>query len=117
MMIPAEMSSIQLNPKRYEPIMDWNKHQCKCRIHAAGKTTDTLTSRAGLSLFVRYLEKILLYPHLERLLGEMRKSMKGQPVPEIFQHIFCFMLDGTSRHLVRFDALKEVPWGVGWKAI
>ncbi len=33
------------------------------------KTSDTVSSRAGLSLFVRYLENILLYPHLEHFLG------------------------------------------------
>ena len=32
------------------------------------KTSDTVSSRAGLSLFVRYLENILLYPHLEHFL-------------------------------------------------
>lgn len=70
-------------------------------------TTDTLTSRGGLSLFVRYLRNIGLTPHLERLFGTIRKSAKGQPVVEIFKQIFCFFMDGTSRHLVRFDALRE----------
>jgi hypothetical protein len=93
--------------------MDRNKHQCKCRINTVEKTSDTLSSRAGLSLFVRYVENILLYPHLERLFGGMRKSMKGQAVCEIFKQILCFMLDGTSRHLVHFDALKKDPGYAG----
>lgn len=87
--------------------MDQKKRQCKCRINAVEKTSDTLSSRAGLSLFVRYLDNILLFPHLERLFGGMRKSMKGQAIAEIFKQIMCFMLDGTSRHLVHFDALKK----------
>ena len=37
----------------------------------------------------------------------MRQSGKGQPIPEIFKQLFCFFLDGTSRHLVDFDALKQ----------
>jgi hypothetical protein len=37
----------------------------------------------------------------------MRKSSKGQPVSEVFKQVFCFLLDGTSRHLVYFDALKK----------
>jgi hypothetical protein len=44
---------------------------------------------------------------LERLFGSMRKSSKGQPVSEVFKQVFCFLLDGTSRHLVHFDALKK----------
>jgi len=43
--------------------------QCKCKIDAVQATSDTLTSRGGLSLFVRYLQNIQLYPHLERLFG------------------------------------------------
>jgi hypothetical protein len=69
-------------------------------------TSDTLTSRGGLSLFVRYLRNIAIFPVLERLFGSLRKSSKGQPVSEVFKQIFCFLLDGTSRHLVHFDALK-----------
>jgi hypothetical protein len=70
-------------------------------------TSDTLTSRGGLSLLVRYLRNIAIYPVLERLFGSIRKNAKGQPVPEIFKQVFCFLVDGTSRHLVYFDALKK----------
>ena len=70
-------------------------------------TSDTLTSRGGLSLFVRYLRNIKLLPHLESEFGALRKSRKGQPVTEIFKQLFCFFLDGTSRHLAHFDALKR----------
>jgi hypothetical protein len=34
-------------------------------------TNDTLTSRGGLSLFVRYLRGIAFYPHLERLFDQV----------------------------------------------
>lgn len=70
-------------------------------------TDETLTGRAGLSLFSRYLRNIGIYPDLERLFGPLRKSAKGQPVRVLFHQIFCFLLDGTSRHLVRFDDLKR----------
>ena len=70
-------------------------------------TSETLTGRAGLSLFVRYVRGIGLYPHLDRLFVSLRKSRKGQPVTEIFKQLLCFLLDGSSRHLVSFDALKE----------
>jgi hypothetical protein len=42
-------------------------------IDAVEVTADTLTSRGGLSLFVRYVRGISLYPHLERLFGTIRK--------------------------------------------
>jgi len=70
-------------------------------------TGDNLTSRAGLSLFVRYLRGIVVLPYLEEMFWMIRKSRKGQEVYEIFKQLFCFFLDGTSRHLVYFDALRE----------
>ena len=70
-------------------------------------TGDNLTSRAGLSLFVRYLRSIVLFPYLEELFSKIRKSNKGQRITEIFKQLFCFFMDGTSRHLVYFDRLKE----------
>ena len=72
-------------------------------------TPDSLTGRAGLNLFVRYLDNIGINPLLERLFGRLRKSRKGLPIVEIFKQIFVFLLDGTSRHLSYFDALKKDP--------
>ena len=70
-------------------------------------TGDVLTSRAGLTLFVRYLRSIELFPYLEKIFGKIRKSRKGQEISEIFKQLFCFFMDGTSRHLVYFDTLQE----------
>lgn len=70
-------------------------------------TQDTLTGRAGLNLFVRYLAAIDLEPLLARLFSSIRKSRKGQPITEIFKQLFVFLVDGTHRHLSYFDALKE----------
>lgn len=83
--------------------------ECKCQIDVVQTTADTLTSRGGLSLFVRYGQNIQLAPHLERLFGGIRKSSKGQSVMEIFKQLFCFFLEGTSKHLVYFDTLKADP--------
>ena len=41
-------------------------------------TDNVLTSRAGLTLFVRYLRNIALFPYIEQLFGSIRKSCKGQ---------------------------------------
>ena len=76
-------------------------------IDAVEMTSDQLSGRGGLSLFVRYLKNIALNPHLERLFGSLRKSRKGLPVVEVFKQLLCFFVDGTSRHLSHFDSLKE----------
>ena len=77
------------------------------RITSVGITTDTLTSRGGLSLFGRYIEGIGIRPTIDRLFGSMRKNRKGQPIDGIFKQVLCYFMDGTSRHLVHFDRLKE----------
>ena len=76
-------------------------------------TSDTLTGRAGLNLFVRYLDNIGINPLLHHLFGRLRKSRKRLPIVEIFKQIFVFLLDGTSRHLSYFDALKKDPAHAG----
>ena len=70
-------------------------------------TSDTLTGRGGLVLFSRYLRNLEIFGHVDRLFGSLRKSSKGLPVTVLFHQLFCFFLDGTSRHLVRFDELKR----------
>ena len=77
------------------------------RITSVGITKDTLTSRGGLSLFGRYIEGIGIRPTFDRLFGSMRKNRKGQPIDGIFKQVLCYFMDGTSRHLVHFDRLKE----------
>jgi len=71
--------------------------RAKATIDDIGITSDTLTDRGGLSLFVRYLRGIGIYDQLLGFFGSMRKSKKGQPIPEVFKQIFCFFVDGTSR--------------------
>ncbi len=70
-------------------------------------TSDCLSGRAGLSLFVRYLRGIGIYPQIDTFFGTMRRSRKGQPICEIFKQLFCFFVDGTSRHLLYFDLLRD----------
>lgn len=70
-------------------------------------TGDTLTGRGGLALFSRYVRNVGIFSELERLFGALRKSGKGLSVAALFHQIFCFLVDGTSRHLVHFDKLKD----------
>jgi len=79
------------------------------KIDALETTSDTLTNRGGLALFVRYLAQLDLFPLLERWFGGLRKSRKGTPIVQIFKELFCFFLDGTSRHVSYFDTLRTDP--------
>src|SRR5680860_1454508 len=70
-------------------------------------TSDNLSDRGGLTLFSRHIRNVGLFPHVRRLFGGLRKNGKGAEVSEIFHQLLCFLVDGTSRHLVYFDALRE----------
>jgi len=89
--------------------MAQNHETCneKTRIDRVGITPDNLTSRAGLTFLVHYLESIGLYSLLERYFGGVRQSTKGVPVKEAFKQLICFFVDGTNLHLTYFDELKK----------
>ena len=76
-------------------------------ISAIEETSDTLTSRAGLALFARYLDQIGIAWFIERWLGPIRKNGKGSSASECMRQILLFLIDGTSRHLTHFDDLKD----------
>lgn len=84
---------------------DYRKNEVK--ISAIATTSDRLTGRAGLALFVAYLHQIELFDLLDRFFGSMRKSKKGTDIFELFKQVLCFMVDGTSRHLTYFDQLAR----------
>ncbi len=52
-------------------------------------------------------KKIGIYPALEELFKSLRKNRKGNEISDIFKQLFCFLADGTSRHITRFDELKK----------
>jgi len=89
--------------------MGQNSATCneKTRIDEVGITTDSLTSRTGLTFLVHYLEAIDIYSLLERYFGGVRESAKGIPVKEAFKQLICFFVDGTYLHLTRFDELAK----------
>ena len=77
------------------------------KITDIGITNDTLTSRGGLNMFVRYLDSIGVMSPMHRLFGGIRKTRKGTCVEELFKQVLCNFVDGTSRHLVYYDRLKD----------
>ena len=70
-------------------------------------TQRSIPPHSGLSLFVRYLDAIGIMSTITRLFGSIRKNRKGNGIEEIFKQLLCNFVDGTSRHLVHFDRVKE----------
>ena len=77
------------------------------RISKVEVTDDIMTGRGGMALFVRYLNTIQIFPSLNQTFGHLRKSAKGLLITTLFQQVFCFLFDGTSRHLTQFDILAK----------
>ena len=77
------------------------------RISRTNVTEETLTARAGMALFSRYLAATGLPAYLATLFSSLRKSGKGIALADLFKQLLCFFFDGTSRHLTFFDELKE----------
>ena len=84
-----------------------SQRSASLRINKIEITDDKLTSRAGLSAFVRYLDSINVFPAFEKLFCSIRKNKKGQKISSIFKQIICFLADGTSSHISFFDDLKN----------
>ena len=76
------------------------------KISAIQPTDERMTSRAGLALFEAHIRNIQILPLIDRWFGSMRKNSKGLAITELFVQLFCFFMDGTSRHITWFDHLK-----------
>jgi len=83
------------------------KETYEIQIDSIEKTSDTLSDRAGLALFSRYLSKVGIYPKITKYFGSIRKSKKGIPIDDTFKQLFCYFTDGTSFHLTRFDDMAK----------
>ncbi|MEA3436848.1 MAG: IS1380 family transposase [Thermodesulfobacteriota bacterium] len=83
------------------------KYSSSERINDVEVTCDTITGRGGLALFSRYLETISIFGILDNSFGDIRKSTKGLVVWVLFKQVFCWLFDGTSRHISYFDHIKR----------
>jgi hypothetical protein len=82
-----------------------NKNSVK--INTIESTTEKITGRGGIPLFVRYLNGIGIFPLMEKWFGSVRKSRKGLSVGNMFKQVFCYFMDGTKFTMTRFDELAE----------
>ena len=81
--------------------------QTELKIHRIDTTSDRLTGRAGLALFVAYLHGIHIFGWFDQWFGSIRKNRKGVGIMELFKQVLCFFVDGTSRRLIYFDQLAQ----------
>jgi len=104
---------IDNKPKRTQQVEDsMSKHsknyrQNELKIRRIEATSDRLTGRAGLSLFVAYMHGIQVFSWLDRWFGSIRKSKKGLNITELFKQALCFFVDDTSRRLTYFDQISH----------
>jgi len=84
-----------------------NYRQNELKIRRIEATSDRLTGRAGLALFVAYLHSIEIFDWFDRWFGSIRKNRKGLAITELFKQVLCFFVDGTSRRLTYFDQLSQ----------
>jgi hypothetical protein len=79
------------------------------QINHIESTTDLITSRAGLAPFHRYLKSTGLLKRLNHDFSSIKGSSKGLKVDDFFNQMFCWLMDGTSRHITYFNELKKDP--------
>ena len=83
------------------------KRSPSCHISKVETTTDTLTGRGGVLLFVKYLQAINVISLLLDKFSSLKKSSKGVRLQNLFLQALCFFFDGTSRRLTYFDQLQQ----------
>ena len=64
-----------------------------CRISKVEITNDTLTSRGGMALFVKYLQAIDIFALLLEKFSSLKKSSKGVTLKNLF---LCHGQDRTG---------------------
>ncbi|MFO8066277.1 MAG: IS1380 family transposase [Bacteroidales bacterium] len=78
------------------------------KITKIGITNDKISARGGLSLFLRYIEKIDFYRLVSGIiLPLILKSNKGLQLQQFVKQGLAFFMDGTHTAISDFDKLKE----------
>ncbi len=69
-------------------------------------TTDNISGRGGLTLFVRYVESTGFYTLVTSVLGKVKTSGKGISLLQFFKQMLAFFIDGTDMSIAGFDRRK-----------
>jgi hypothetical protein len=78
------------------------------KIAKIGVTNDKISSRGGLPLILRYIERIGLYRLISCTITPLfSKNRKGLQLNQFLKQLFAFMIDGTNMSVSFFDSLKK----------
>jgi hypothetical protein len=78
------------------------------KITKIGITSDKISARGGLPLFLRYISKIRLYAVISgTIISFFATNNKGLQLKQFLKQIFAFFMDGTNMAISSFDRLKN----------
>ena len=78
------------------------------KITKIGITSDKISGRGGLPLFLRYIESIGLYSLISStILSLLTKNSKGLGLEQFLKQMFAFFMDGTDMSISGFDNKKK----------
>ncbi len=78
------------------------------KITRIGITSNKISGRGGLPLFLRYVDKIGLYKLiLATLLPLFKTNNKGLQLQQFLKQMFAFIMDGTHMSITCFDQTKK----------
>ena len=73
-----------------------------------GITSDKISGRGGLPLFLRYIETIGLYKLIScTILSLLSIGAKGLGLQQFLKQMFAFFMDGTDMSISGFDNKKK----------
>lgn len=78
------------------------------KITKIGVTSDKISGRGGLPLFLRYIEKTGLYTLITgTILSLLVTNKKGLQLSQFLKQMFAFIMDGTDMSISCFDKKKK----------
>ncbi len=78
------------------------------KITKIGITSDKISARGGLPLFLRYIERIRLYEVISgTIISLLTSNNKGLKLNQFLKQLFAFFMDGTNMAISGFDRLKN----------
>jgi hypothetical protein len=70
-------------------------------------TNDTISSRGGLVLFMRYVQETQFYTLIANTLTDIKINKKGLPLFQVVKQLIAFFIDRTFSAISGFDDLKK----------
>lgn len=78
----------------------------QAKISKVEVTSEKLSGRGGLVLFLRYVENIGFYPLFERCFASLRGSAKGLSTSQFIKQLLAHFIDGSDLAMGGFDRRK-----------